>query len=219
MSSCEIRATLQLLEMFPSQIVHILSIVLVHPFSLKSGRQFPLHPCFPTMPERLCRLKIKRMLTVKCMPVGVATKKSVVSHLFAGQGLFAAGPVGKRTIMGYYYGHFVYEECSPAGSLSGMHSENKLKRTKETFMNLANRLPDTVTDKNMVQQLWWRVSAPFCTVHYDNDGRYLPEDETPEGAVLQKKPRNNSELYQIESRSSCTPFTSYKLLITRAFQC
>lgn len=52
-------------------------------------------------------------------------------------------------------------------------------------------------------------------MHYENDGRYLLKDESPEGENGQKKQKNNVGFYQTETSFSSASSRSYKLLAVR----
>lgn len=62
----------------------------------------------------------------------------------------------------------------------------------------------------------WKIPALFCAMHHINYGKYLRGDEAPDGEKLQRKERNNSEIYLTRFQSSATSFRSYKLLSVRA---
>lgn len=70
----------------------------------------------------------------------------------------------------------------------------------------------------MVQHTVQVVPVPFCTSHYVNDAMYFRKDEVLERLKMRKKRKNDAELYQTESPSSTTSFTSFKLLAVRALQ-
>lgn len=198
--------------------MHFVSNLYCDPSLFERARQIPLTQWSPIWRARFHGLKAEMLLAVECSAIGVTLKKSSIQHPNAGRGVFAARPIGKGTVVGYYYGSLVYEDLSAAGSRLKTYGENIMKVTKATFSKWANRLPETATDRNMVEHPVWIVPAPFCAMHFVKDGRYLSGDEAPEAEKLGKERKNNVEFYQTESPSSATSFRSYKILAVRALR-
>lgn len=67
-------------------------------------------------------------------------------------------------------------------------------------------------DRSMVQHPVWMVPAPFSAMGYVKNGRYFAWDEASEDEKLQKKRKNNEEVYQTESSSDATSSGSYKVV-------
>lgn len=98
--------------------------------------------------------------------------------------MLAARPLGKTCIVVYYYGSPVYDYLSSGSPCFTTYGESMMRVTKEAFLKCANRLPETVTDTNVVQHTVYIVPAPLCAGFYVNESWHSPEDEATEGARL-----------------------------------
>lgn len=87
--------------------------------------------------------------------------------------VFAALPVGKGEIVIYYYGLLVCEYLSFSGTHFKTFEESVVKVTIDTFMKWMSRIPETATDRHIVQHSVWKVPAPFCAIRYVENRRYL----------------------------------------------
>lgn len=81
-----------------------------------------------------------------------------------------------------------------------------------------NLLQEVVTDRNTVQHFVRILSVPFRAMCYVNYGRYMAENEAPEGEILRMKWKNNVEFYHTDSWRSVTSFGSYMLAAVTALR-
>lgn len=81
----------------------------------------------------LHQMKVGMRLAVYCNAIGAARKKSDILHGDTGRGMFAALPVGKESIVGYYDGLLVYENLRYSGSRFKTYAESKIGVTREVL--------------------------------------------------------------------------------------
>lgn len=108
---------------------------------------------------------------VKYRAIGITLKYSDDLRPGDRRRLIAARLFGKRGVVGYYHGFFVYEDYSFDGARFKMYYNSIMKVTRRTNMKWSNRLPKTVADKSMVQHPECIPPASFCAMRYVNEGR------------------------------------------------
>lgn len=97
-------------------------------------------------------------------------------HLVAGSDVFATKPFARGCIVGYYYGSLMNEDLYQSQHTTKTYREQIMAVTPDTFEKWANQLPETTIDQNQVEHAVWIVAAPFCTMKYISEGRYLVGD-------------------------------------------
>lgn len=201
--------------------VHMLSIKVAHFISkclwilFKKGRQILLNQWSSTWLVWFHDLNAGILLAVgRCHTVAMFGR-SCFAQIYGGWEVLAARPLGRKSIIGYWYGSLVYEVLSSSFSQFKMYGENTMNFTTDAFSKWAVRLPETASGRTLVQHPVWEVPAPFRAKHYVNDGIFLLGDEAPDGKKQRKEGMNNVGPYQIASKSSAASFRSCKLLAVR----
>lgn len=110
------------------------------------------------------------LLVVEYITTEIALKKSGIMHSDGGREVFAARPLGKRNIVGFYYGTLLCKGFGFTASSFKSYGQTIMKATRQTFSKLGNRLQESAMDRNMVQHLVWMVPVLFCAMCYLNNG-------------------------------------------------
>lgn len=131
--------------------------------------------------------KLEMLLSMACSATGKAEKKSGILHRDSGRGMFAARPADEESIVRYHYGSLVYDKLSCDGSCFKMFGKSIAMVTRESLLKLEKELPETATDRDMVQHPVQIEAAPFCAMHYVDGGRCTPKNEASESEKLQKE--------------------------------
>lgn len=92
-----------LLQMLPSQITPFLSNMFMDQSLFEKNDQVSLNKWSSTWTGRLHQLKVRMLLAVQRSSIGVALKKSGNLRPDAGQVMFEVQPLGKGSLVKYYY--------------------------------------------------------------------------------------------------------------------
>lgn len=96
----------------------------------------------------------------------LTTKKSDVLHRISDRSTFAERLVGKRGIVGYYYGSSVYEDMSSDVLCFKTYGRSLVKVTRKTIQKWANRLSERVADEKWCRGLCrtFRLHSVQCSM-------------------------------------------------------
>lgn len=87
--------------------------------------------------------------------------------------MFAARKIGNDNIVGYSYDSLVYEDLPLSPQWQKTYAEDFMAVRKRFFQKWVSRIPESATARNAVHHHVWIVPAPFRTIRYLNDARYL----------------------------------------------
>lgn len=73
------------------------------------------------------------ILSVKCRALGVMLKRSLITHLQAGTGIFAATQFEKGDVVEYYYGFLVYKVMTRGPYMTETYGEASKQVMRKTF--------------------------------------------------------------------------------------
>lgn len=168
----------------------------VHPTLFERGCQITLKQWSSTWSTRSQLLKAEMLLVVQCCVVVPAREKSDILHSDAGRGVlavFASRPVRYGSITRYHFGPLVYDDLSFGYSRFKRYGESIVQATRELFLKLTIRPPETARGENISQHPVWIVPVPFFAMRYVNHWSYLKGNESPESEKLQRDRKNNAE--------------------------
>lgn len=86
---------------------------------------------------------------------------------------------------------------------------------KGDVSEIRNWLPETITDRNVIQRPMYIPPVLFCAIRYVNEWIYLPGTEAPKSEKLRKERKNDVELSETWYPSSDISFRSDKLRADR----
>lgn len=85
----------------------------------------------------------------------------------------------------------------------------------DTFKKWANQLSETAISQHLVKHPVRTVPAPFCSMRYINDGRYLTGYGATENEILVAVWQNIMEFYEKRGPDITLDFQSHHILAIR----
>lgn len=149
--------------------------------------------CSSTSWARFHQLTVVMSLAVECGVIGSALKKSEILYRDAGERVYAARSKGEVNMVGYCHRLLLHEDLNSVGCHFKTYAESKMNATTEAFLKFTNRLLETATDRNMVQDLVHIVLTRSFAMRCVNDGMRLSGDEELEGRKFEKGEKHNFE--------------------------
>jgi len=157
-----------------------------------------------------------QLFAKECVNLGLTVKDSRIAHPDAGKGLFAMRNFGRGEVIGHYYGSLVYSDLTRQPRSMKTYGEGYMAVTMEVFSSWAMQIKDDVKDKDGHVHQVWVVPAPFCTMRYINDARYLPGDRASDEEKSERPRKPNVLFEQNDVGSSATELYKHTLLKVKA---
>lgn len=136
-------------------------------------------------------MDVEAILAVQKSVQEITVQKSKTPHSDVGLVFFSFLKLGKREVVGYYYGSPVYWYMTPERNVMKTYGETAMLETAETFQVRVSGLPGRLASKNKNENKVQIVLAAVCVMRYSNSTRDFPGETTLETEKL-KKPRENS---------------------------
>lgn len=157
-------------------------------------------------------------LSVYCAVVMLLIKKLNILHPNEGPVLSTAKPIGKGSVITYYYGPLVYDDLSRWQLFGRTYGMYRTIVTSKEAKRWASKLPQSEVDKEKKDHIVKLESSPFYMMRRINDGRHLPSDYALKKERLLPERKNNVEFYQTRSSGRLSDFQLHHNLVKRALR-
>lgn len=107
------------------------------------------------------QLQVEKLLDVESSAIEKTEITPDICHAVVGREMFATQVMSKGSIPGYYRSFVIYEDLSSAVSLFKKYGQSIMTAIGERFLDWANRLPGTATERNIVHHALWLAPTPL----------------------------------------------------------
>lgn len=168
-------------------------------------RHIPLLQWFNCWGGGFYNLGVQTLLAVDCSARGQKVKISRIPYAGSWSGLFVARGFGKKELLEFYYGSFLYADL-PGSGIWRKHIKKELCSWLRRCFKVLEQATEKFKSWEEVDRRLWIVLAQFCTVPYLNYAMYLPGDDNPNSERWQNRGSNNFKLLPNKSSSSPKKF-------------
>ena len=191
LSAWEVPDGLISLQNFPPHVVQCLCQY-YNNFSLYAKRHLTIRSWEPQEIKWLNSLDVKHVRAYEANCLGISIRKSSIQHPKVGLGVYTNKPISSGETVGFYYGTLVYGNLATKHRLHRRYGMGVLSVTADDFEKWAAKISGKqFTDAESRKYDGYICPAPFCTMRYINDPRYLPGGN-------ETKPKKNPRTANVE---------------------
>lgn len=202
------------IQSFPPHIINFLACYHQNQ-AVRQLKNVSLKSWSPEWRARFNQTDVRALLSCECMELNLTVKPSTIRG--AGMGLFTTIAIGRGTVISHYYGVLVYRDIGRNVHSPHSYGEGHMTVTPREFLASAVNISWCATDTHRgVQHRVWIHPAPFCSMRYINDARYLPNENGPSIQEIAANPtayrHNNCIMEDVKKQPTISEFGNYRLL-------